>query len=67
MMSEPETITCHWCGKPFVPKSRGGAEQKYDSADCRKAFHRAARLYTADMVDQGFLTTAVLRSKYPDD
>ncbi|MCA1909428.1 MAG: hypothetical protein LDL39_13805 [Magnetospirillum sp.] len=54
--------TCGWCGRDFNGKTRGGHEQKFCSSGCRTEYHTACRLYSAALVEAGFLHMSLLRS-----
>ena len=55
-------MNCIWCDTPFERRTTGGSPQRYCSADCRLAFHLAARRWAEKAVVDGVLTAAELRN-----
>ena len=53
---------CLWCEKPFPPRSTGGTAQRFCSAGCRAAFHRAARQWALETIERGELTVAQIKN-----
>lgn len=56
--------TCVWTGQPFTPLTRGGNEKIFISAQAKTEAHKAARIYTEAMIEQGLMTWEDLREWY---
>ena len=55
------TALCLWCEGP-LPAGRGrGSERRFCCADCRSAFHTAARRWALAEIAAGRLTVARLK------
>jgi hypothetical protein len=53
---------CLWCGRCFTPRVTGGSTQRFCTADHRKAFWNAARLWTMRAVETGLLSVDCLKA-----
>lgn len=54
-------MQCGWCQATFPARTVGGHVKRYCSADCKNAFHGAARRLAEREIDAGRLTIDDLR------
>ena len=52
---------CIWCDTAFTPRETGGSLQIFCSAQCRKQFHAACRVWAEDQVWRGLVPVSALR------
>lgn len=55
---------CAWTGAEFAAVKRWPHPKKFASASAKTEAHKAARLYTEHMIEQGFLTWDAVRRWY---